>query len=169
MPDQHSYDAEIGTCYLGRALNPDARRDCIANATELAKSILTKRAASCVVVTGWSGALVGIPIADRLGLPITMVRKVTDYREGGCHSGYALEGYVKRYASALFVDDCVSSGRTLRYVVESLSERAIKVAGVLLYAQTCNSMVRGICERSVFRNPIYIERYDMAGAHEEES
>lgn len=161
---EHPADAEFGTCYLGRALLPAQRSETIANAAKLAREILRKVDLSCVIVTGWSGALIGIPLADKLGLPITMVRKTSD-REAH-HSSYEIEGYVKRGTSGLFVDDCFSTGATIEHAAQRLRGR-VKIGGVLLYAQDWEKIARETCQRrEIFRFPMVIERYNMLGVYD---
>lgn len=83
-----------------------------------------RRKFSCIVATGVSGMSLGFPLALRLGLPIVIVRK-REHPDEATHSGLTLQGSRDLGDRPLWVDDFVSSGRTLRRVQRALVRRDV--------------------------------------------
>lgn len=90
--------------------------------------------ANAVAFTGLSGALVAPLVAARLRLPMVAVRKGEKN-----HSNFTVESSLS-YDAALnyiVVDDLISSGETLRRIVEEVSKRneGSTCLGVFCYLQ----------------------------------
>jgi adenine/guanine phosphoribosyltransferase-like PRPP-binding protein len=120
----------IASDYLRKALDRRSRSARIAHSVEIAREMQRHFRFETVVITGWSGALIGIPIADALDLSITFLRKP----DSSHHSSQNVEGLVKVGTRALFVDDFMSSGDTFRKVKDALQRYRMPITGVLLYA-----------------------------------
>lgn len=87
--------------------------------------------ADCIAVTGTSGlsvAMLLVYVYD-VSLPILYVRKPTERSHGLDIELIAGRGYFgdRRFAQAIFVDDCTSSGKTRRRVAESLMSKGTKL------------------------------------------
>lgn len=145
--------------YLDRALIPKSRRLCIRRSVETANKMLTDFRLEAVAVTGWSGALVGIPVADALGLPITFIRKSED----GSHSCMNVEGFIRPGAGVLLVDDGVYSGNTLTRARKALyspkchdSPPGMKIAGLLLYCDFSTSTAGALMAKANPGEALYL-------------
>lgn len=82
-----------------------------------------------VVVSGLSGILIGVPVADATNKNFAIVRK---YGET-CH-GLAIEGQIT--GDYVIVDDFIASGSTVRHILERVKARDpnSNCLGILLYA-----------------------------------
>lgn len=77
-----------------------------------------------IAVTGMSGVMVGAPIAVQIDKPIVLVRKDSDKS----HSSRAISGDAR--GKYLFVDDFISTGATVRRLIDALApEGGIMVGG----------------------------------------
>lgn len=80
--------------------------------------------ADCIAVTGTSGLSVAMLLVHvyNVRLPILYVRKPTEDSHGRSIELIAGRGYFgdRRFAQAVFVDDCSCSGNTRRRVADSL-------------------------------------------------
>jgi orotate phosphoribosyltransferase len=101
-----------------------------------AKEIITF---DSIVCTGMSGLLVGTPVALAIGKPLIPVRREEDRG----HDAYGWGKILNRNQIGeryLFLDDFISSGRTVRYVTDLISEyasacsRTIEWVGSYCYA-----------------------------------
>lgn len=89
-----------------------------------------KRKFDCIVVTGMSGVIVGVPLALRLRKPVCVLRK----RKDGSHQSGLWINLDKLSGRALWVDDFVDGGYTMERVekaVEKLS--GVEIVGRYLY------------------------------------
>ncbi len=80
-----------------------------------------------IVISGYSASLIGPIIAYKMKKHVAVVSKESETR----HSSYICEGY--HHQRWLFIDDLVSSGRTLKRVVDGVKEIEGSVVGVALY------------------------------------
>lgn len=124
----HSHHSVRAAGYMDTVFRPQVRRERLTKVLRQIRSSKVKFDA--ILVMGVSGTVMGAMLADRLKLPLCVVRK--DDRDS--HSGDFFEGVrgVKRY---LFVDDLISSGRTLaraQYVMWQFNPTAV-CAGFWLY------------------------------------
>lgn len=78
-----------------------------------------------IIYTGLSGAVVAIPLAQRLGKTLCCVRKEKS------HSSHQLEGILGK--KSLVIDDFVESGKTLEYIFNKTKDRT-QITHVVLYA-----------------------------------
>jgi adenine/guanine phosphoribosyltransferase-like PRPP-binding protein len=69
-----------------------------------------------IVVRGNSGVIVGSPVALRLRVPLVVVRKPGE----GSHSSHKVINVGNLGDRWLFLDDFISTGRTLRACIEAL-------------------------------------------------
>lgn len=82
-----------------------------------------------LVATGISGTVFAARVADALGKKLCIVRKTQDTLN---HSGSKIEGYIGD--RCLIVDDLMSSGKTVRTILERLGRsRRTTVVGVYMY------------------------------------
>lgn len=93
-----------------------------------------RRRFELIVVTGMSGVIVGSPVALSLRRQLVVVRKPDDK----CHDVSALinGSAVTDGAPYLFLDDFVSSGRSISRVCDAMAEweAQARYAGTYLYA-----------------------------------
>ena len=123
------HDGSTVSCvdYLNTALNPKLRRQTISRTVRHLKPIIDTFDA--IAVSGVSGMLIGVPVADMLDKPLIVVRK-----EHNTHSDCLVEGSIEgRY---LIVDDLINTGETINTIVASIhnhhNEHAICV-GIYLW------------------------------------
>ena len=79
-----------------------------------------------IVVTGVSGLVFGIPLAQRMNKHIAIVRKDKD----GTHSHKSIEATVTRaeFGRWLFVDDLIDTGKTEKRVKAKIKEHTDGIA-----------------------------------------
>lgn len=101
-----------------------------------------------IAFSGNSGSLMSFPLAHRLNKEIMIVRKPRETESA--HSLFKIEGTVPCHRKIIIVDDFVSVGKTIRYIVNTIKEGDKKVndgvltcefVGILLYNQelSCTS------------------------------
>lgn len=96
----------------------------------------------CIVMTGISGILIGLPVADTLEKEILIVRKEKSIHANCEFEGLRLDG--KRY---VIVDDFVNSGTTIKNIIAKINDRfsGPKLVGIYLYTPNfgmCSSSIR---------------------------
>lgn len=98
--------------HLERGLNPDLRRMTVENVIR----VLRHYDFDAIAFTGLSGSLIVPTVAMLMNKTLLAVRKDNDK----CHSGRLVEGdyNARRY---IIVDDMISSGDTLRSIVDKIS------------------------------------------------
>lgn len=112
--------------YLSNVLDPET----LNSVTNKALRYLRKVKANAIVVTGVSGMLIGGAISVKGFLPCVVVRKNTR----DCHSSYSVEvpyGVDER-SKIVFVDDLISSGKTLKRVIASLKREGLTISKEIL-------------------------------------
>ena len=83
-----------------------------------------------ICVTGMSGALVGAPVAIRLGIPLVVVRKPGDLS----HSSRLMINGGAAHGKYLFLDDFISIGMTFRRIHRFMADlKSAEYAGSYLY------------------------------------
>jgi orotate phosphoribosyltransferase len=90
------------------------------------------------VVTGYSSSLIASTLALKMKKNITLLRKDTEER----HSRHKFEGVLG--SRNVFVDDLVSSGKTLEFVYKRLKEFHCSLYGVYLYVENWNVQTDGV-------------------------
>lgn len=109
--------------YLHKGLDAETRHAYV----EYIAARLRKHKLDTLVFSGMSGALVAPAVADRLGTDLGFVRKDVGVpaHKGGSHSMFEYEGprYLGRWA---IIDDFMSSGRTMRRIVEAVESRHLR-------------------------------------------
>lgn len=99
--------------YLNGVLTPRGLRAAVRRTTKLIRE--TAIPFEAIAFTGVSGALVGAPVALRLGKYPIVVRKPSD----GSHSQYEVEGVTGEFRYAI-VDDFIASGSTIRRIIDQV-------------------------------------------------
>lgn len=101
------------------------------------QSFKTLRGFSCeaIAFTGMSGAIMAPMIAARLGVPLILVRKPFD----NSHSGRRVEGAYDA-DTYLIVDDFISSGDTVRNIVQEILAVNAKARCVGVYSYRYNNL-----------------------------
>jgi adenine/guanine phosphoribosyltransferase-like PRPP-binding protein len=133
---------DIRTSHLRSVYESGLFEKTVGKAIETADILLQKYQFDTIAFTGMSGAAMAYILAYKLGLQLLCVRKKTD----GSHfhrsyqfrdTGLVCEGNLgsKRY---LIVDDFISTGNTIKYIVESVYTEApfAKCVAMLMYAQS---------------------------------
>lgn len=132
----------IQTSYLRSVYEDGLFKRTVDKAIEEAKVLFDKHQFDTIAFSGMSGAAMAYVLAYQMNLQLICVRKGTD----GSHfhrawpfnqNGHVCEGNLdtKRY---LIVDDFITSGNTLSYIVGSLLKEApgAKCVAILMYAQS---------------------------------
>jgi adenine/guanine phosphoribosyltransferase-like PRPP-binding protein len=85
-----------------------------------------------IVTEGLSGMVVAVPVALALEKPVVIVRKDLNNL---CIHASAVEGARDAGRRALFIDDHVDLGRTLKHVQDELAEHAprCRIVGAYVY------------------------------------
>lgn len=123
------HDGTYTVCidYLNEALIPKMRAATIKRTVRQLKKHADKFDA--IAVCGVSGMLIGVPVADKLGKPLIVVRK-----GDVSHSGLRVEGSLEgRY---IIIDDLVCTGSTILTIVSSIKTQHNQYAecvGIYLY------------------------------------
>lgn len=112
--------------YLSAALHPDVRMFKLRQAARILRR--RRHLFDGLVCTGLSGVLMAPTLAERLGLPLAVLRKTTK----GCH-GYPLEGVLAK--RLCFVDDFVETGHTFKRVRKAVAARGSVVTAFYCYGQ----------------------------------
>lgn len=112
-------------------LEPEILKVIVDNAVEKTKG--TK--INCIVVCGLSGLTVGAAISYLTGIPLVVVRKKSE----SCHSQNKIE-FSDRLLKLnwIFLDDFVSCGDTLSWVIENVEKTKLpqEFLGLFLYRST---------------------------------
>jgi phosphoribosylpyrophosphate synthetase len=112
--------------HLSIALDEN-RKDTIRRTVRCIKANVLWNDAS-IVVTGLSGMLIGIPVADALGRPLAIVRK-----NRGLHR--SIEGSIA--SKYIIVDDLIETGDTVKRITNTISTCAVCVGIVLYHDSLC--------------------------------
>jgi adenine/guanine phosphoribosyltransferase-like PRPP-binding protein len=117
----------IGSMYLNKLIQPKSLRERI----RLAVRALTPWAEyfDAIAFSGMSGALIGPPVALRMGKEIIMVRKGATLPSGNiskrstnAHSSHIIEGDCAA-RSYIILDDFMDSGKTREHITARIAER----------------------------------------------
>lgn len=117
------------TNYLQLALNPNKSHKLVTLCSRLVKRLQP----DTVLTRGMSGALIGIPIAQKLKVHYAFVRRTEERSHG--YSG--IEGPYK-LGRIVIIDDFVSSGGTLHAIDQAINnhnDETSSVVGLVLYNQ----------------------------------
>lgn len=119
--------------YLKGVLDPEKRKKIIDRAFETLQP--EAHTFDAIAFRGMSGALVAVPLADKLGKNLMLVRKGEN-----CHSTFSVEGVLsQRY---IIVDDLICTGHTIRQILDTIKsvatqkETECKPVGLYLYWHT---------------------------------
>lgn len=129
MTTRHRYEHAN---YLRRAMNVGERKKAMRRAVAALRGAVKQGVFSAIAVQGVSGLTFGAILADKLDVPLMVIRKAGVYK----HSSRLVEGCAQwdvhdvpvRY---LFVDDLIDTGTTFEHVLHAIP-RAI-CAGWWLY------------------------------------
>lgn len=138
------------SCHNSTYLDPSTLKDHIKSTVEyLRKSDLTY---DTIAFCGMSGALIAPPVAVKLGKDLLMVRKDSDDR----HSCYHVLGNTET-KNYIIVDDLISSGKTLRHIINKIENSDVVSKPILRGILT--TQLDGLCDVKVkFRS--FDEIYD---------
>jgi orotate phosphoribosyltransferase len=89
-----------------------------------------------IAISGYSMSLISPIIADKLNKQIIVVRKCHE----NCHSYNRIEGFIGRKKKYIIIDDCVSSGDTIKHITAHLFEH--KCIGAYLYGVVSDSDIQ---------------------------
>jgi orotate phosphoribosyltransferase len=82
---------------------------------------------NAIAISGYSMSLISPIVATKLNKQIVVVRKMDET----CHSYNRVEGFVGRKKKYVIIDDCVSSGNTIKHITTYLCDH--QCVGVYLY------------------------------------
>jgi adenine/guanine phosphoribosyltransferase-like PRPP-binding protein len=99
--------------YYFTNINPETLKKRIKNAQLILKGLKF----DAIAFSGMSGALLGPPLALKMGKSLIMVRKP----HSGSHSRKRVEGDMAAH-TYIIVDDFQDTGKTARYIKESVAE-----------------------------------------------
>lgn len=95
-----------------------------------------------IAFSGNSGSLMSFPLAHRLNKEIIIIRKPRETESA--HSCLMIEGVVPCNRTIVIIDDFVSTGKTIRYIVDTIKKEdknrnsgvsTCEFVGILLYNQ----------------------------------
>lgn len=136
--------ARIKTLYLTPVFDPDMFHRTVSQTVTEAKRLKDKHNFDTIAFCGMSGAAMAFLLAHQLRLPLLCVRKKNEsshYRSQ--MPSTLMEGNLdcQRY---LLLDDFISSGATVNYVVESIADELpnAKCVAMLMYAAYGDSTYR---------------------------
>lgn len=156
MTEDIAFPEMTESTYFGNMLCPHVRDV----ALNYIADTLQNMEFNVVAVSGYSATLAGAMIADRMGKRLVVVRKQGETSHNGhSHSCNILNGLVKRGDKAVFIDDTVDSGKTVKYVADVLSSVNIDLLGFVTYQCDSRSPV-DVCENWVINNLMSCEQFD---------
>lgn len=123
-PSDHFYSRHSG--YLGRVYNPRTFSGLVCEAVEQIRKLREELRFDAIAFRGSSGCALGYPVGAALEIPLIYVRKPEERSHGRPQEGF--EGAVRTY---IIVDDFISSGNTVRAIMETL--QPAKCVGIVTY------------------------------------
>lgn len=143
----------ISSSYLGAVFDPERLPRTIEKTLEAAKALWEKHGYDTIAFSGMSGAAIAFILSHQMRIPILCVRKSGDSSHF-VNPNRLLEGNlgVRKY---LIVDDFISSGRTVKYIMDTISNEVYdaKCVAMLMYSANWDS--------SPFTRPESKERWDV--------
>ena len=128
----------INSRYLNCIYNPQHFPSVVSATLEAARKVLETDTYDTIAFTGMSGAGLAFILSHTLGIPLMCARKKDDsshFTNFNSAGASRCEGHIsiRRY---LIVDDCISSGDTMRYIIKSIRKICphAECAGIILYA-----------------------------------
>ena len=108
--------------HLKKVMNPKELKETAQKVSELIKKYYPK--AEYIAVCGSSGSLIAGAVSIISGIPILLVRKTNE----SCHSYYSVEfqGNKKKNPKYVIIDDFISSGDTIDYIIRTVKSGIIK-------------------------------------------
>ena len=124
------------TSYLGHVFNQDLFPKAVDKTILTAERLKKRDLFDTIVFSGMSGAAMAFLLSHWMSVPLLCVRKKSDnshYLSTG--RGY-LEGNVDDVRKYLIVDDFISSGASVQYMIDSIKEKNYNAecVGMLMYA-----------------------------------
>jgi adenine/guanine phosphoribosyltransferase-like PRPP-binding protein len=131
----------ISTVYLRTIFYPEIFPRTIEKTLAAARALKEEYGYDTIAFCGMSGAAMAFILAYELEIPLLCVRKETDDSHfHDMNSGKVLEGNIdtQKY---LIVDDFISSGRTLNYIMDSIQKGVpgSDCVAMLMYAATSSN------------------------------
>lgn len=126
----------ISTSYLSTIFYPETFPKTIQACLKEAKRIKKEQGFDTIAFSGMSGAAVAFILAHELDVPLLCIRKkgesshyCNDYNDRHVEGHLTAEKY-------LLVDDFISSGKTVRFILDSIKREAPKAVciGMLMYS-----------------------------------
>lgn len=113
--------SEVTTSYLRTVFNPEVFPITIAKTLETAKLLWKEYGFDTIAFCGVSGAAMAFVLAHEMRIPLLCVRKRGENSHFDDGDRRHLEGNtgVKKY---LIVDDFISSGRTVNYIMDTIHQ-----------------------------------------------
>lgn len=130
----------IKSSYLSCIYHPQHFPQVVDATLKAARQVLETDSYDTIAFTGMSGAGLAFILSHALGIPLMCARKKDDsshFTNFNNKTTSRCEGHVSigRY---LIVDDCISSGDTMRYIIRSIKDICpnAECAAIILYATT---------------------------------
>lgn len=126
----------ISTSYLSTIFYPENFKKSVQASLDEARRIKAERGFDTIAFSGTSGAAMAFILARELDVPLLCVRKKGE-------SSHYVNGYEERILEGnlgaekvLFVDDFISSGTTVNYMLDMIKRNApnAECIGMLMYA-----------------------------------
>ena len=125
----------IRSVYLKVIFDPNIYKETVAKTVAAAKHIKSVTDFDTIAFCGMSGSAMAFILAHELGVDLLCVRKKNDGSHFLSFNDNPLEGNLeaKKY---LIVDDFISSGRTVNYIIDSISKilPQAKAVAMVMYA-----------------------------------
>lgn len=141
MPEPKKVFKVRGSDYKQNMMQPRKMRDTLKMLKREVPKLLEEHNADVLIAVGTSGCAIVAPLASMLDMPWILVRKASDVSHG-----QPLEGKYEGNGRGIFIDDCVSSGDTLRHAFNMLHthcDPAFEIPAVVCY----NDSYPGVSKR----------------------
>jgi adenine/guanine phosphoribosyltransferase-like PRPP-binding protein len=126
---------QIRSTYMRRVFQPALFSKIVDHTMGIAEQLHQEYKFDTIAFSGTSGAAMAFILSHKMGLPLLCVRK-QEITSHYTNSGNYLEGNIgaRKY---LIVDDFISSGETIRYIVSTIHKQkpATECVAILMYNQ----------------------------------
>lgn len=128
------------TNYLQHVFDQDLFQKSVSKSITIAERLKKEEGFDTIAFSGMSGAAMAFLLSHWMNVPLLCVRKKTDTSHFVSSSRKFLEGNARDVQKYLIVDDFISSGATVQYIIDTIQENKYdaKCVGMLMYAAYSN-------------------------------
>jgi adenine/guanine phosphoribosyltransferase-like PRPP-binding protein len=130
----------VQTNYLQHVFEPDLFQRSVNKTVTTAERIRKDTGYDTIVFSGMSGAAMAFMLAHWMNMPLLCVRKRNDSSHFVSQTRKYLEGNAHDVRKYLIVDDFISSGATVQYIMDTIRETNVSAecVSLLMYAGYSN-------------------------------